>query len=199
MKSKNFWLLITGLIIFVIMFLFLQFNYVDTIDIYGKNIQNLFRSFKSTLLFITNIMSIVGIAIILILTFYFLRKKDSKKEMILYITTIFSCLIITNLLKIIIRRERPLEKLLEVSGFSFPSSHSSISMVVYGYIILLIRRYYNGKYKNLYIGICILLIILTGISRIYFNVHYITDVIAGYALGLIILSVSNCILKKLTK
>jgi len=181
------------------MFLFLQFNYVDTIDIYGKNIQNLFRSFKSTLLFITNIMSIVGIAIILILTFYFLRKKDSKKEMILYITTIFSCLIITNLLKIIIRRERPLEKLLEVSGFSFPSSHSSISMVVYGYIILLIRRYYNGKYKNLYIGICILLIILTGISRIYFNVHYITDVIAGYALGLIILSVSNCILKKLTK
>lgn len=201
MKNKNFWLLILGLVVFIIIFLFLEFNYVESIDIYGEGVQKFFssKSFETIFLFITNIMSIIGIAVILGLVIYFLRKKDAKEEICLYITAIFSCLIITNIIKIIVKRDRPLEQLLDVSGYSFPSSHSSVSMVVYGFLILLIRRYYKGKFKNLYIGICILLILLTGLSRIYFNVHYITDVIAGFSLGLIILVISNFFLKKLTK
>lgn len=199
MKSKTFWLLVTSLVVFISMFLFLEFNFVESIDIYGKNIQNIFAnsSFKIIFLFITNIMSFIGIVIILGLTVYLLRKKKAKKEIILYNIIILLCLIITNLIKIIVKRERPLEQLINVTGFSFPSSHSSISMVVYGFLILLIRKYYNGKFKNLYIFICLLLIFLTGLSRIYFNVHYITDVIAGYSLGLIILSISNLVLKKI--
>jgi len=200
MKNKTFITLITSTVVFIAFLLFLEFNYVEMLDIYSENIQNIFTlSSKNILLFITNIMSVIGIIIILLLTIYFLRKKNAKKDIILFITTILSCLVITNLIKIIIRRERPLEQLLEVSGFSFPSSHASISMVIYGFIILLIRKHYNGKFKNLYIAILIMLIILTGISRVYFNVHYITDVLAGFSLGLIILSISNIYLKKLTK
>lgn len=200
MSNKTFWFLMTGTFIFIAVFLFLEFNYVEVIDMHSININKLIPdSFNSVLLFITNIISVIGILTILILACWFLRKKDAKKDIYLFIITILSCLAITNLIKIIIRRERPLEQLLDVSGFSFPSAHSSVSMVVYGFLILLIRKHYQGKYKNLYIGICILLILLTGISRIYFNVHYITDVIAGFGLGLIILSISNFYLKKLTK
>jgi len=200
MKNKTFWLLIISFIIFISMFLFLEFNYVENIDIYGKNIQKFFSfdSFFKMFLFITNIMSVIGITIILGLTIYFLRKKDAKKDIIIYIITIFICLVITNIIKIIVKRDRPLTKLLEVSGYSFPSSHSSISMVVYGFLILLIRKHYKGNFKKIYIAICVLLILLTGLSRIYFNVHYITDVIAGYSLGLGILAISNFFLKKLT-
>lgn len=200
MKNKTFLTILICTIIFLFILLFLEFNYVETIDTHGIKLNSILPlSFKNILLFITNIMSVVGIIVIVSLTFYFLRKKDAKKEIILFLTTILSCLAITNIIKIIVRRERPLEQLLEVNGFSFPSSHSSISMVVYGFLILLIRKHYNGKYKKLYIGICISLILLTGISRIYFNVHYITDVIAGFSLGLIILCISNIYLKKLTK
>ncbi len=200
MKNKSFWFLLIGIIVFIAISLFLEFNYVEKIDIHSTNINKYIPiSFKNILLFITNIMSVIGITTILLVTSYILRKKNAQKQIYLFIITILSCLTITNLIKLIVKRERPLEQLLEVGGFSFPSSHSSISMVIYGFLILLIRKHYHGKYKNLYIGICITLIILTGFSRIYFNVHYITDVIAGFSLGLIILSISNFFFKKLTK
>lgn len=200
MKNKSFWFLLISIIVFIAISLFLEFNYVEKIDIHSTNINKYIPiSFKNILLFITNIMSVIGITTILLVTSYILRKKNAQKQIYLFIITILSCLTITNLIKLIVKRERPLEQLLEVGGFSFPSSHSSISMVIYGFLILLIRKHYHGKYKNLYIGICITLIILTGFSRIYFNVHYITDVIAGFSLGLIILSISNFFFKKLTK
>ena len=201
MKNKTSFIFMIGLTIFILMLLFLEFNYVESIDIYGKNIQDMFNfsSVEKILLFITNMMSVLGIGIILGLVIYFFRKRNLKRELFIYIGSIIGCLGLTNLIKIIVKRERPLEQLLSVNGFSFPSSHSSVSMVVYGFIILLINRYYTGKYKNIYILLCVLLILLTGISRIYFNVHYITDVIAGYGVGLIILCISSFIMKKLTK
>lgn len=196
MKRKSFWLLVISIITFISILLLFQFNYVESIDVYGKNIQNIFihPGFKLPFLTITNIMSTVGIVVILGFTVYLLRQKDAKKDIILYISAILICLIVTNLIKIIIRRSRPLDMLLDVSGFSFPSSHASISMVVYGYLIILLKRYYHGKRKIMYTTLCILMILLTGLSRIYFNVHYITDVIAGFSLGLIILSISNLVI-----
>lgn len=201
MKRKSFWILLISIVVFISVLLLFQFNYVENIDIYGKNIQNIFihPSFETIFLIITNIMGVVGIAIILGITIYFLRKKDAKKDIMIYIGSILTCLAITNLIKIIIRRARPLDMLIDVSGYSFPSSHSSISMVVYGFLAILIRKYYQGKRKNLYIALCILFILLTGLSRVYFNVHYITDVIAGFSLGLIVLSISYLIMKKIDK
>lgn len=199
MKNKNRMLLLLGIIVFIVMLIFLKFNLNKSIDSYSLHIQNVFSniSFKYIFLTITNIMSVVGILIILLLTGYLIRKKDFKKNIILFISSIGCCFIVTNILKIIIKRERPLELLLDVGGYSFPSSHSSVSMVVYGYLILLIRKYYSGNKKNLYIFLCVLSILLTGISRIYFNVHYITDVVAGFGLGLIVLCISNHFFKKL--
>ncbi len=199
MKNKSFLVFVASGIIFSCMILLLEFDYTNFIDIYSKNIQNFFSAdiFKSLFLFITNIMSIFGILAIMVLSIYLLRKSNAKKAINLYIISIFACLIITNIIKIIIRRNRPVDKLLEIGGFSFPSSHASVSMLVYGYIILLIRKYYHGKWKNLYIFLFVTLILLTGISRIYFNVHYITDVLAGYSIGLIILCFSNYYLKKI--
>lgn len=201
MKTKSTWILLIAIFLFIIMLLLFQFNYVEVIDIYSKNIQTFFihPSFRTIFLLITNLMSLVGVIIILIITIYFLRKKNARKDIMIYIGTILVCLAFTNLIKVIIRRTRPINTLIEVSGFSFPSSHASIAMVVYGYLILLIRKYYQGKRKNLYIVLCICMILLTGISRIYFNVHYITDVIAGFSLGLILLVISNFIMKRLVK
>lgn len=198
MKNKSTWFLLIAVILFVSMLILFQLNVVEFIDVYSINIQDIFAhpSFKDIFLFITNTISVVGVVIILIITMYFLRKQNAQKDIIIYIGAILTCLTLTNLIKIIIKRARPLDMLLEVTGYSFPSSHASISMVVYGYLILLIRKYYKGKRKNLYIILCIILILLTGISRIYFNVHYITDVIAGFCLGLIILLTSNLIMKK---
>lgn len=201
MKSKSTYLFLLGIFFFLLSLILLLTENTLFIDDYGKIIRDFFsnNSFKYIFLFITNIMSVIGIIIILILTIILFRKRNIKKELIVFIISIGICLLITNIIKILIGRDRPTDTLIDVTGYSFPSAHSSISMLVYGYLGLLINKYYKGKYKNLYILLCILMVFLTGLSRIYFNVHYITDVIAGFSLGLIILFFSNLILKRLTK
>ena len=201
MKRKSIYFLILGILLFLIVLFLLLTENTLFIDNYGEIIRNIFtnRSFQYVFLFITNIMSVIGIIIILILTIILFRKRNIKKELMVFVASIGVCLLVTNLIKILIGRGRPLETLLDVTGYSFPSAHSSVSMLVYGYLALLINKYYSNKHKYLYIILCILMVFLTGLSRIYFNVHYITDVIAGFGLGLIILYFSNYVLKRLTK
>ena len=201
MKSKSIYLFLLGIIFFLIVLFLLLTENTLFIDNHGETIRNFLSnySFQYIFLFITNIMSVIGIIIILILTIILFRKRNIKKELIVFSISILICLLVTNLIKIIIGRGRPLDTLIDVTGYSFPSAHSSISMLVYGYLGILINRYYIGKHKYLYIILCILMVFLTGLSRIYFNVHYITDVIAGFSLGLIILYFSNIALKRLTK
>ncbi len=201
MKRKSILLLWIAILLFCSLLLLFELPFVQQIDHYGESVQEFFShpSFKCIFLIITNFMSVLGIGIILVSTVIFLRKQKAKKEIILYIITIIAGFLLTNLIKIIIRRDRPADMLLDVSGYSFPSSHSSVSMIVYGYLVLLIRKYYHGKRKSLYIFLCCLCILLTGLSRVYFNVHYITDVIAGFSLFFIVLCISYFVMQKFDK
>ncbi|HNX27947.1 MAG TPA: phosphatase PAP2 family protein [Syntrophomonadaceae bacterium] len=94
-----------------------------------------------------------------------------------------------NLFKAFFMRERPIgEHLAYAEGYSFPSGHATLSMAFYGFIIylLLAESKKSRKKKNL-AGFLVVLIFLIGLSRIYLNVHYATDVLAGYILGIIFL------------
>ncbi len=94
--------------------------------------------------------------------------------------------LINQLLKHIIRRPRPnILRLVEESGYSFPSGHSMVSMAFYGIIIYLVYKNVPNKYlKWLLISLLSLLILSIGFSRIYVGVHYFTDVAGGFLLGL---------------
>lgn len=97
------------------------------------------------------------------------------------------------IVKYIFQRERPTDftPLIEQGGYSFPSGHAMGSMVAYGALLFLIIRTYS-KWKVILPSIIILipLIALIGISRIYLGVHFPSDVIGGFSLGLAMLSVS---------
>lgn len=86
------------------------------------------------------------------------------------------------LLKNILQRPRPLEyRMINVTGYSFPSGHSMVSMAFYGFIIYLIYKYVkNKKLKWLLMIVIGILVICIGISRIYLGVHYTSDVLAGF-------------------
>lgn len=89
-------------------------------------------------------------------------------------------------LKLIFKRQRPLiNEIVDGTGYSFPSGHSTVSMIFFGCCIYLIARSgWNQTIKWISCIILVSLIFFIGTSRIYFRVHYPTDVLGGYAFGL---------------
>ena len=103
-------------------------------------------------------------------------------------------------LKQIVQRPRPTEyRIVNETGYSFPSGHSMVSMAFYGFLIYLIYKYVKNKYLKIgLITFLSILIISIGISRIYLGVHYTSDVMAGFCISvsylvLYVSSVSNWI------
>jgi len=94
--------------------------------------------------------------------------------------------LVNQIIKHIVRRPRPnVLRLVEESGYSFPSGHSMVSMAFYGIIIYLVYKNVSNKYlKWTLITLLSLLILSIGFSRIYVGVHYFTDVAGGFLLGL---------------
>ncbi|MCL4440517.1 MAG: phosphatase PAP2 family protein [Firmicutes bacterium] len=92
---------------------------------------------------------------------------------------------LNELLKWIFRRDRPnVARLVEATGYSFPSGHAMVSMTVFGLLAYL--AWINLRQPLLrYLLTCtlVLLAVAIGISRIYLGVHYPSDVLAGFAAG----------------
>ncbi|WP_461226960.1 phosphatase PAP2 family protein [Lacticaseibacillus suihuaensis] len=93
--------------------------------------------------------------------------------------------------KHLIRRLRPfvqdpaITPLTRIGGYSFPSGHASGSLLLWGTVILLsLALITNAPVRRWFVGIAVAMIALTGYSRIYVQVHYPTDVFAGYGLAL---------------
>ena len=127
------------------------------------------------------------------------RKIFSKKKKIL-LTIPINLAIATALnvlLKNIVERPRPEGyRLIDETGYSFPSGHSMISAAFYGLLIYIIWK--NLKNKTLRLILCVALSILTiliGVSRIYLGVHYASDVVGGFVISIAYLTLITSIIK----
>lgn len=151
---------------------------------FDNYIINLFK-YKSDIL--TNIMKIItflGSALsIILLTVLLIIVVKGKRNKILILINVIVTTLLNQLLKKVFQRGRPIDSIIEESGYSFPSGHSMVSMAFYGFLIYLVYKS-NIKYKGLIVGLLSVLIVLIGISRIYLGVHYPTDVIGGFTLSL---------------
>ena len=125
-------------------------------------------------------MILTSIAIILLILI-----KDRKIGILIWINLIISTLL-NQILKHIVQRPRPIEfRIIDESGYSFPSGHSMVSTAFYGFLIYLIYKNVKNKYlRNSLMIILSILIILIGTSRIYLGVHYTSDVIAGFLISI---------------
>jgi membrane-associated phospholipid phosphatase len=91
-------------------------------------------------------------------------------------------------LKRVFHRTRPTwdVPLLTALGWSFPSGHAMGSLVAYGMLAYLLVRQTHRRRQQLGIIACAtLLIVLIGLSRMCLGIHYFSDVIGGYAAGVV--------------
>jgi len=123
----------------------------------------------------------------------FIYIKISKKKGVFFVATILITGILIKLSKEIFQRARPLNSLIPETSFAMPSGHATIAVVFFGLIAYL---FINKKYKITATIITTLIILLVGFTRIYLRVHWLTDVIAGFILGTIILITAITIYKR---
>jgi membrane protein DedA with SNARE-associated domain/membrane-associated phospholipid phosphatase len=87
-------------------------------------------------------------------------------------------------LKAAVDRPRPPDRLVAVSGSSFPSGHAADSVLYLWLAVTIVLRLRPGMARAAAVVIAgLVLTILIGLSRVYLNVHYLSDVSAGWALG----------------
>ncbi|MEJ7657402.1 MAG: phosphatase PAP2 family protein [Thermoleophilaceae bacterium] len=90
-------------------------------------------------------------------------------------------------LKLAFERQRPsfADSLGTAAGFSFPSGHAMVSLVVYGALAYYVSAAIRARWAKVLVVLSGLgLILAIGFSRIYLGVHYPSDVLAGYSAGL---------------
>ncbi len=107
-----------------------------------------------------------------------LIKYKMKREAIFYWIAILSNALLTSAIKHFVARERPFPRMEDINSYSFPSWHASTAMAL-SVALLLILASKDLKYRwwILIWGFAV------GCSRVYLNVHWCSDVLAGWGLG----------------
>lgn len=151
--------------------------------------------------FMTPIAKIVtqfgGEILLVIITLILLIAIKNKKIGILICGNLAISAFLNQVLKHIIKRPRPTEfRIIDESGYSFPSGHSMVSAAFYGFLIYLIYKKIKNKYlKWTLITILSIVVLVIGTSRIYLGVHYTSDVIAGFLVAISYLIIFTSVIK----
>jgi len=152
----------------------------------AQNITSLWQPWLNKIMIvITNIFSPEVLLILAVLTgLYFIVKKYWYQAGLILAASGGGA-IIAAIVKILVNRPRPTNSLVFETGMSFPSQHALMSLIFFSLLLFggakLIK---NNWLKYLFIAANALIILLVGFSRIYLKVHWFSDVVAGYALGL---------------
>lgn len=145
------------------------------------NIRNNFFDFVFKV--ITELGDKMVFILVVMVLFWAVNKRFAYKFLFAFIGSAF----INQVVKIVVQRPRPFEKAgitsvgKESSGYSFPSGHSQSTGIIY--------YSFNDEYgkKNKWVkGILIAILILVPFSRMYLAQHYLTDVVVGTIIGIIV-------------
>jgi undecaprenyl-diphosphatase len=95
-------------------------------------------------------------------------------------------LVLDPVLKSLVGRLRPVvaHPIAHGAGNSFPSGHALGSIVCYGAVLLVFLPATRGRWRTAFITATVTLVALIGISRILLGVHYLSDVVGAWAVGI---------------
>jgi len=137
---------------------------------------------------------------LLLVFFYLFIKKHRWYSIKIPVVALGSLLLMLGLKQFFNRPRPDIPVLREVHGLSFPSGHSMMSFTFYGLLIYI--TWYNVANKTwrwILMSFLALIIFTIGFTRVYLRVHYASDVLAGFSLGLIWLVISLWTMRRIEK
>ena len=100
--------------------------------------------------------------------------------------------ITTQIIKGAVDRPRPGDGIADASGFAYPSGHASLS-VTYLALAVVLSRAVPAAWRIAMVVAGTVLAVAIGLSRVYMRVHYLTDVVGGWSVGLAVFSLCGAV------
>jgi membrane-associated phospholipid phosphatase len=113
---------------------------------------------------------------------FWLWSRGHRHESLEVFLAVAGASLLNQLLKAHFQRARPSSALFPQAGLSFPSGHAMIGLALYGCVAWLLWRH---RQHPLWAAGLVVWAVLIGLTRVYLHVHYATDVLAGFAIGLV--------------
>ena len=135
------------------------------------------------------------LAAVLVIAVIALWVRHRHADAILIVLTMISAAIVSGAVKVAVARARPSvpHPILHVGGASFPSGHALTSAAAMGLLVVLAcprLRARGHRVGAVLVAIgAVLVALLIGFSRLILGVHYVTDVLAGWLFGVLIVAV----------
>jgi undecaprenyl-diphosphatase len=143
---------------------------------------------------LTTLGNTVTLTMVVIVTMVvFSRVRHPRLAMLVGVGSVIAYGLMVGL-KHVIGRDRPPsgDRLLEIETYSMPSGHAMMSTVVYG--LVAVAAYQGSTWVRTHRWVLMAAPILTlaiGWTRVYLGVHWLTDVIAGWLIGVIYVAAAS--------
>ncbi len=155
------------------------------------------------------VVTLIGDPISVVLLVVFLSGAgfllERRRAPLILMASTLGGLLLSEIIKILVGRPRPDPTLVHQIGYflkadSFPSGHVLGAVSLYGFLLYISFTKLKKSFWRIGIMvICILMIILMGLSRIYLGAHWFSDVLGAYLVGFIWLSFVILIYQRLNK
>lgn len=185
-RIRWFWIIsIVSLIAFVAMSILVISEKVVSFDSF---VIKLVRGFEQpSLTWVAKVFTYLGsnipiVIICLAVVIWMYKVLHLRREVIFFAVVILGSAMLNVILKNMFRRIRPdINRLIDITGYSFPSGHSMAAFTMYGILTYLLwKRFHTTSRRNLVVLLFSVIILCIGLSRIYLGVHYPSDVLGGY-------------------
>ncbi len=135
------------------------------------------------------VLSMIGMQGLLVIggltALYFVLKKQ-RLSLLVWLAALIGGFLLNTLFKALFARARPVfaDPIAVLNSYSFPSGHAMLSLITIGMLTYFLWSRLASFYARAFaVTFGILLILMIGISRMALGVHFLSDVLAGYAAG----------------
>ena len=128
----------------------------------------------------------VTLGVIVSIASIFVWRRGQRRLAVFLVVTVVGGGLVDSAVKILVDRPRPAvdHPVITAFGKSFPSGHAMSATVTYGALLLAFLPVLPGRRRTVAVVATVALILAIGSSRLVLGVHFLTDVIGGYVLGL---------------